>query len=144
MLVDCFAPVITLVGKTWDLHLDKVVRVSREENLAMIGDSVRFCVEQGKEVVYDAEHFFDGYAADRDYALRCLRRRPRPARANVTHVRHQRRDAAGAGGRGRAPTCTPRSAPTSRSASTRTTTRSAPSPTRSPRSRPARGSCRAR
>ena len=84
VLVDCFAPVITLVGKTWDLHLDKVVRVSREENLAMIGDSVRFCVEQGKEVIYDAEHFFDGYAADRDYALRCLRTAAEAGASNVT------------------------------------------------------------
>ena len=84
VLVECFAPVITLVGKTWDLHLDKVVRVSREENLAMIGDSVRFCVEQGKEVVYDAEHFFDGYAADRDYALRCLRTAAEAGASNVT------------------------------------------------------------
>src|SRR4051812_21318325 len=72
MLADCFAPVCTLVGKTWTLHLDKVVRVSREENLAMIADSVAFLVREGKRVVYDAEHFFDGYRADRDYALACL------------------------------------------------------------------------
>src|SRR3954469_16020357 len=72
MLADCFAPVCTLVGKTWTLHLDKVVRVTREENLAMIADSVAFLVRQGKRVVYDAEHFFDGYRADRDYALECL------------------------------------------------------------------------
>src|SRR3954449_5128237 len=84
VLVECFAPVITLVGKTWDLHLDKVVRVSREENLAMIGDSVRFCVAQGKEVVYDAEHFFDGYRSDRDYALRCLQTAAEAGAANVT------------------------------------------------------------
>ena len=101
VLVECFAPVITLVGKTWDLHLDKVVRVTREENLAMIGDSVRFCVEQGKEVVYDAEHFFDAYAADRDYALRCLTNGGRGGRRQRDDVRHQRRDAAGAGGRRR-------------------------------------------
>src|SRR3954469_10514078 len=73
MLAECFAPVCTLVGKTWALHLEKVVRVSREENLAMIADSVAFLVRQGKRVVYDAEHFFDGYRADRDYALECLR-----------------------------------------------------------------------
>jgi 2-isopropylmalate synthase len=42
-LVDCFAPVVTLVGKTWALHLDKVTKVSRDENLAMISDSIRFC-----------------------------------------------------------------------------------------------------
>ncbi len=73
VLADCFAPVCTLVGKTWTLHLEKVVRVDRAENLAMIADSVAFLVAQGKRVVYDAEHFFDGYRADRDYALSCLR-----------------------------------------------------------------------
>jgi 2-isopropylmalate synthase len=72
VLAECFAPVCTLVGKTWTLHLDKVVRVTREENLAMIADSVAFLVRQGKRVVYDAEHFFDGYRADREYALACL------------------------------------------------------------------------
>src|SRR5436190_12373085 len=73
MLADCFTPVCTLVGKTWTLHLEKVVRVDPDENLRMIADSVAFLVGQGKRVVYDAEHFFDGYKADRDYALRCLR-----------------------------------------------------------------------
>jgi 2-isopropylmalate synthase len=73
VLADCFAPVCTLVGKTWTLHLDKVVRVDREENLRMIADSVAFLVGAGKRVVYDAEHFFDGYASDSEYALRCLR-----------------------------------------------------------------------
>ena len=73
VLVDCFAPVCTLVGKTWTLHLEKVVRVDREENLRMIADSVAFLVGEGKRVVYDAEHFFDGWRSDRDYALRCVR-----------------------------------------------------------------------
>jgi 2-isopropylmalate synthase len=73
MLAECFAPVCTLVGKTSLLHLDKVVRVDREENLRMIADSVAFLVAESKRVVYDAEHFFDGHRADRDYALRCLR-----------------------------------------------------------------------
>ncbi|MCW2987719.1 MAG: 2-isopropylmalate synthase/homocitrate synthase family protein, partial [Solirubrobacterales bacterium] len=71
-LVGSFAPVVTLVGKTWGLHLEKVTRVSPEENLAMIADSVGFCREQGKRVVYDAEHFFDGYRDDPGYALACL------------------------------------------------------------------------
>jgi 2-isopropylmalate synthase len=71
-VVECFAPVITLVGKTWGLHLEKVTRVSRGENLAMIQDSVAFCREHGKRVVYDAEHFFDGYRDDPGYALECL------------------------------------------------------------------------
>ncbi len=73
ILADGFTPVCTLVGKTWRLHLDKVVRVDPEENLAMIADSVAFLAATGKRVVYDAEHFFDGYADDSEYALRCLR-----------------------------------------------------------------------
>ncbi|MGH2889960.1 MAG: citramalate synthase [Solirubrobacteraceae bacterium] len=73
VLADCFASVCTLVGKTWSLHLDKVVRVDREENLRMISESVAFLVTQGKRVIYDAEHFFDGHADDSAYALRCLR-----------------------------------------------------------------------
>ncbi len=72
VLAECFAPVCTIVGKTWGLHLDKVVRVDREQNLAMIGDSVAFLVGAGKRVVYDAEHFFDGWREDRGYALACL------------------------------------------------------------------------
>ena len=73
VIAECFAPVCTLVGKTWALHLEKVVKVDRDENLRMISESVAFLVGQGKRVIYDAEHFFDGYADDRDYALRCLR-----------------------------------------------------------------------
>jgi 2-isopropylmalate synthase len=71
-LVDSFAPVLTLVGKTWGLHLEKVTKVSREENLEMIGDSVAFCRGKDKRVVYDAEHFFDGYRDDSGYAISCL------------------------------------------------------------------------
>ena len=73
VLADCFAPVCTIVGKTWALHLEKVVKVDREENLRMISESIGFLVESGKRVVYDAEHCFDGYRDDRDYALQCLR-----------------------------------------------------------------------
>jgi 2-isopropylmalate synthase len=72
VLADCFARVCTIVGKTWGLHLEKVVRVDREENLAMIAESVAFLAGQGKRVIYDAEHFFDGWRDDREYALRCL------------------------------------------------------------------------
>jgi 2-isopropylmalate synthase len=71
-LADSFAPVCTIVGKTWTLHLDKVVRVDRDENLRMIADSVAFLAAQGKRVIYDAEHFFDGWRADPEYALACL------------------------------------------------------------------------
>ncbi len=73
VLAECCAPVCTLVGKTWALHLDKVVRVDPEENLRMISESVSFLRDAGKRVIYDAEHFFDGFADDSAYALRCLR-----------------------------------------------------------------------
>ncbi|MCC7408861.1 MAG: citramalate synthase [Phycisphaeraceae bacterium] len=72
-LVESGASVITIVGKTWDLHVDEVLRVSREENLEMIRDSVAFCRSRGVEVFYDAEHLFDGWKANREYALATLR-----------------------------------------------------------------------
>jgi 2-isopropylmalate synthase len=65
-------PIVTLVGKAWTLHVDEALRTTREENLAMIADSARFFVREGRRVVFDAEHFFDGFAADRTYALDCL------------------------------------------------------------------------
>jgi 2-isopropylmalate synthase len=71
-LLSAKTEVITIVGKTWDLHVKEVLGVSLEENLAMIADSVRYCTKQGREVIYDAEHFFDGYAANSEYALRTL------------------------------------------------------------------------
>jgi 2-isopropylmalate synthase len=73
ILAECFAPVCTIVGKTWRLHLEKVVRVSAEENLGLIRDSVDFLVGAGKRVIYDAEHFFDGYRDDPEYSVACLR-----------------------------------------------------------------------
>ena len=72
-LAASFVPVATIVGKTWDLHLQKVLKVDRAENLAIIEDSVAFLVGQGKEVIYDAEHFFDAYRAHPAYALDCLK-----------------------------------------------------------------------
>src|SRR5262249_26713630 len=65
-------PIVTLVGKSWTLHVDEALRTTREENLAMIADSTRFFVREGRRVVFDAEHFFDGYAADYNYALECV------------------------------------------------------------------------
>jgi 2-isopropylmalate synthase len=73
VLAESFAPVTTIVGKTSVLHVEKVIRVSREENLAMIAESVAFLVAQGKRVLLDAEHFFDGYADDPAFSLDCLR-----------------------------------------------------------------------
>ena len=72
MLVDSKARVVTLVGKSWDLHVDEVLETSREENLAMIRDTVRYLHDKGIEVMLDAEHFYDGYRANPSYAIECL------------------------------------------------------------------------
>src|SRR5215467_3764281 len=72
-LLDSQAPVITLVGKTWDLQVREVLGTTLEENLRMIADSVAFCKAAGREVFYDAEHFFDGFARSPEYALQTLR-----------------------------------------------------------------------
>ena len=84
VLAESFAPVCTLVGKTWSLHLEKVTQVDPEENLRMIADSVGFLAGRGKRVIYDAEHFFDAFRADPDYALRCLRAAAEAGAENVT------------------------------------------------------------
>ncbi|HXC23737.1 MAG TPA: citramalate synthase [Solirubrobacteraceae bacterium] len=73
ILAESFAPFCTLVGKSSPLHVEKVVRVSPAENLAMISESIAFLHAQGKRVLFDAEHFFDGYVADPGYALDTLR-----------------------------------------------------------------------
>ncbi|MGH8986486.1 MAG: citramalate synthase [Acidimicrobiia bacterium] len=72
-LIEADTPVITIFGKSWLLHVSDVLGASPEENLAMIGDSVAHLRAAGREVVYDAEHFFDGYKADAAYALATLR-----------------------------------------------------------------------
>ncbi|HET7017587.1 MAG TPA: citramalate synthase [Streptosporangiaceae bacterium] len=72
VLLEANTPIVTLVGKSWTLHVDEALRTTREENLAMVGDSARFFVREGRRVVFDAEHFFDGYFADSSYALECL------------------------------------------------------------------------
>src|SRR3984957_229522 len=66
-------PIITLVGKTWDLHVREVLGTTLEENLLMIADSVGYCAEQGHDVFYDAEHFFDGFRHNPEYALQTLK-----------------------------------------------------------------------
>ncbi len=84
VLADSFAPVVCLVGKSWRLHVDKVIKVSADENLAMIGDSIAFLLAQGKRPVFDAEHFFDGYRDDAAYALECVRAAAEAGSENVT------------------------------------------------------------
>ena len=72
-LVKAKTPVVTLVGKTWSLHVAEVLRTTPAENLAMIADTVRYFKQLGREVVYDAEHFFDGYRDNLRYALATLK-----------------------------------------------------------------------
>jgi 2-isopropylmalate synthase len=72
-LVAARTPVATVVGKTWDLHVLEVLAVSLEENLRMIADSIAFLASRVPEVIYDAEHFFDGFRRNPDYALSTLR-----------------------------------------------------------------------
>lgn len=69
MLLDAETPVITIVGKTWLLHVTEVLRAKPDENLAMIGDTIRYLKDHGKIVVYDAEHSFDGFKDEPEYAL---------------------------------------------------------------------------
>ncbi|HKV41601.1 MAG TPA: citramalate synthase, partial [Blastocatellia bacterium] len=66
-------PVVTIFGKTWNLHVTKALGITLEQNLSLIGASVAFLKSRGREVIYDAEHFFDGYKADAVYALETLR-----------------------------------------------------------------------
>jgi 2-isopropylmalate synthase len=68
-ILDAETPVVTIVGKTWLLHVTEVLRAKPEENLGMIGDTVRYLKDHGKIVIYDAEHSFDGYADEPEYAL---------------------------------------------------------------------------
>ena len=71
-LIQARTSVVTIFGKSWQLHVRDVLKTTDEENVQMIGDSVRFLKEQGKEVVYDAEHFFDGYKDNPAYAVSTL------------------------------------------------------------------------
>jgi 2-isopropylmalate synthase len=73
-LVEVDAPVVTIFGKSWRLHVTEVFRTTLDENLRMIEDSVRYLKEKGRTVIYDAEHFFDGYKDDPAYALETLAR----------------------------------------------------------------------
>jgi len=66
-------PVCTIFGKTWNMHVTEVLRTSLEENLRMVEESVGFLQQNDRRVIYDAEHFFDGYKADSEYALETLR-----------------------------------------------------------------------
>ncbi len=72
-LIEANTPVVTIFGKTWDLHVKVALGISLERNLDLIIQSVKYLKSLGKEVIYDAEHFFDGFRADRDYSLATLK-----------------------------------------------------------------------
>ncbi len=72
VLATCGAPVACIVGKSWDFHVKKALKIALEENLYMIEESVRYLKKKGLEVLFDAEHFFDGYKESPKYALKCV------------------------------------------------------------------------
>lgn len=71
-LVQAETPVVAIFGKSWDLHVRRALEITEAENLQIISDTVRYLKAHGKEVIYDAEHFFDGYAANSEFALRTI------------------------------------------------------------------------
>lgn len=72
-LLDAGTPALCLVGKSWDYHVDVALEIPRDENLENIRESMKAVVEAGREAMFDAEHFFDGYKANPTYALDCLK-----------------------------------------------------------------------
>ena len=84
LLLEAETPVVTIFGKTWLLHVTEILRTTPEENLRMIEDSVRFLTQSGRKVIYDAEHFFDGYRDNPDYALQTLESAKRGGAINLS------------------------------------------------------------
>lgn len=84
LLLEAETEVVTIFGKTWLLHVTEVIRTTAEENLAMIEDTVRYLVDNGKTVIYDAEHFFDGYLDNSEYALQTLQAAINGGASNVS------------------------------------------------------------
>ncbi len=72
LLLEAETPVVTIFGKSWLLHVEEVLRTTPDENLRMIEESVRFLVQEGREVIYDAEHFYDGYSDNPEYANKTI------------------------------------------------------------------------
>lgn len=71
-LIAAHTPTVAIFGKSWDLHVTKALRISLDENLKMVSDSVAYLKKKGKEVIFDAEHFFDGYKNNPEYALKTI------------------------------------------------------------------------
>jgi 2-isopropylmalate synthase len=72
-LVKCGTPAVTIVGKSWDRHVTNVLKTTLDENITMIADSIRYLKSQGREVIFDAEHFFDGFKQNQSYAMEVLK-----------------------------------------------------------------------
>ena len=101
-LVEARTPVATIFGKSWPFHVTHALQTTLPENLLMIADSVAFLVQHVEEVVYDAEHYFDGFKKDRELRARDAAGGRARGRQLPRAVRHQRREPAVGGGRDRA------------------------------------------
>ena len=84
LLLQSNTPIVTIFGKSWLIHVTKVIRTTSEENLAMIEDSVRYLTENGRTIIYDAEHFYDGFKGNATYALQTLEAAVRGGATNLT------------------------------------------------------------
>lgn len=73
MLLSADTDIITIFGKTWDFHVEHALCTSLDENLNMISDSIKYLKSKGKTVFFDAEHFFDGFKKNKEYALKCIK-----------------------------------------------------------------------
>ena len=101
-MLDSRAKTITIVGKSSLFQVTEVLRTNADENLAMIRESIAHLVANGREVIFDAEHFFDGWKADAAYSLAALRAAAEAGGADGRALRHQRRHDAGGHRPGRA------------------------------------------
>ena len=71
-MIEADTPVVSVFGKAWDLHVFDILDTTKENNLKIISDTISYFKSKGKEVIFDAEHFFDGYKSNPDYALECI------------------------------------------------------------------------
>jgi 2-isopropylmalate synthase len=78
-LIEAETPAVSIFGKSWLLHVTQALKITPEKNLEMISGSIKYLKKHGKEVIYDAEHFFDGYKDDPGYAIETLLPQNRPA-----------------------------------------------------------------
>ncbi len=91
-LIEANTEAVCIVGKSWDYHVTEALQTTLDEGVAMVADSVEFLRANGRQVLFDAEHFFDGYRSNPEFALACARRRGSSGRVAPRAVRHERRD----------------------------------------------------